>query len=664
MNQNNGELHLMIIWERGRYEQEKIIADLLTKLAVVDCYEVEWSSDLVASNFTRFYGVNLPDGSFKEEECGRGKFLLLLLKDQSPLYETRATSRGDELVNSKLFDAKTLYRSWTGGGHKIHATNTPQETNHDLTLLLGVSYDDYLKNAPTEWDGQIKAIKRDLLGACGWNALDEFFYALNNTLKYVTLRNFEYLPDSYKSEEHGDIDLLVENFDNARYVANAKKVFEEPHRVHCECRIGGEPVRFDFRHVGDNYYCEQWERDILANRVFDRGFYVPSKEDYKYSLLYHAIVQKPKLSAEYKKKLSEFFELIHINVLENFMDARGYNFVEPEDASVYYLFRQKASGRVVVRRKSNASRIEVTPPIYTDVLDLSCYPGEDLYSDGDIEDEILNFVSDNPPSAYEAFIESRRDWAVAYHLSPLRQNILAGVGISKDDEVLEIGSGMGAITGKLCRLAKNVTCVELSKKRSQINALRNGSCGNLKIYVGDFQTVESRLEKKFDAATLIGVFEYASSYIKVQKPYHQFLAIAMNRLKQGGRLYIAIENRLGLKYFAGCKEDHVGMVFEGIEGYSNTNRAKTFSREELEILFAECGIKNYRFMYPYPDYKFPKHIYGDEWLPKKGELTMNLMNMDQSRYIFFDETKAYDSIAGTKYFATFANSFLIGIVKE
>ena len=45
---------------------------------------------------------------------------------------------------------------------------------------------------------------------------------------------------------------------------------------------------------------------------------------------------------------------------------------------------------------------------------------------------------------------------------------------------------------------------------------------------------------------------------------------------------MAIENKLGLKYFAGCKEDHVGRMFEGIEGYKNTSGVETFSKRELE----------------------------------------------------------------------------------
>lgn len=658
------ELHLVIVWNRARYKQDEILADIKKKFKILNCYEIEWSDTCVANNFTRFYGVNLPNGSFKEVESGRGKFLLLTLLDENPVYETRKTSRGEEIVNSNMFDAKMLYRSWTGGGHKIHATNSIQETNHDLTLLLGVSYDDYLKSAPMEWDGNIKEFKRDLAGAWGWKSLQEFFYVLNNTIEYVVLRNFEYLPNKNKSDEHGDIDLLVANFENARYIANARNVFDEPFRVHCECSIGGIPVRFDFRYVGDNYYCERWEKDILRNRILERNlFYVPCEIDYKYSLLYHALVQKTKLSEDYRRKLVKYFDCVHIGVIESFFDAKGYEFVEPIDASVFYLFRMRPENRSFIRCLEYANKRKcVTPPQY--LLDTTCYSGQDLYTDGDIEDEILAFVRDNPPSEYERYINERRDWAVLYHLSYIRENILAGAGISKNDRVLEIGSGMGAITGKLCELAKNVVCVELSKRRSEINAWRNRERQNLKIYVGDFKSVESHLNEKFDVVTLIGVFEYASSYINTQNPYHEFLKTAMNRLKSSGRLYIAIENRLGLKYFAGCKEDHVGMNFEGIEGYTNTNRAKTFSRGEWEKLLGECGLTNYRIMYPYPDYKFPMQIFTDERLPKTGDLVMNQMNMDQNRYALFDETKVWDSMAGTDCFKNFANSFLIEIVKE
>ena len=69
------------------------------------------------------------------------------------------------------------------------------------------------------------------------------------------------------------------------------------------------------------------------------------------------------------------------------------------------------------------------------------------------------------------------------------------------------------------------------------------------------------MEERFDYVTLIGVLEYAKSYIGKDNPYPEYLEKINRLLKTGGKILIAIENRLGLKYFAGCRGDHVGREF-------------------------------------------------------------------------------------------------------
>ncbi len=296
-------------------------------------------------------------------------------------------------------------------------------------------------------------------------------------------------------------------------------------------------------------------------------------------------------------------------------------------------------------------------------MDLQYYPGQDYYSDGVVEDEILEFVANNPHSEYDRFIKEKRSWAVLYHLSPIRENIVSSIDITEKDRVLEIGAGCGAITGKLCDMAQEVTCIELSKKRSMINANRNKDKKNLNIIVGNFETIEENLGEQYDVITMIGVYEYAASYIHSDNPYVDFIKIAMTHLKSDGKLIIAIENRLGMKYFAGCKEDHVGKFYEGLEGYTNTQGIATFTKDELISNLNQCGYSKVVFRYPYPDYKFPIQIYSDDYLPKEGDLNMNILNMDQERQILFDESKVYDSIVGTSLFPIFSNSYLLEVIK-
>jgi hypothetical protein len=132
---------------------------------------------------------------------------------------------------------------------------------------------------------------------------------------------------------------------------------------------------------------------------------------------------------------------------------------------------------------------------------------------------------------------------------------------------------------------------------------------------------------------MIGVFEYGCSYISSETPYTDFLKTAASHLAPGGRLVIAIENRLGMKYFAGCTEDHTGRFFDGIEGYPETDSARTFSRKELEDLLRSAGLDSFTFYYPYPDYKLPMAVFSDRRLPKPGELRMNMMNFDRKRLV-------------------------------
>ncbi len=287
------------------------------------------------------------------------------------------------------------------------------------------------------------------------------------------------------------------------------------------------------------------------------------------------------------------------------------------------------------------------------------YNGIDLYSDGEIENKIYDIVKKHDAKYIEEMIEKSNDWAILYHLSKNRQNILIPCDIKKEDYCLEIGSGCGAITEGILKYSENVDAIELSKKRSLINYERNICHDNLNIYVGNFVDIEKNLEKKYDKIFLIGVLEYSSLYIKnSDNPFLDLLKIVKNHLKEDGNLYIAIENKYGMKYFSGAREDHTGNFFESIEGYDN-NTAKTFSNISLRKLLKKANYKNIYFYYPLPDYKFPNEIYSEDYLPKNNSLINLGHSLDRNRSIIFNETKALNEAAKSDHFETFANSFLI-----
>ncbi len=292
------------------------------------------------------------------------------------------------------------------------------------------------------------------------------------------------------------------------------------------------------------------------------------------------------------------------------------------------------------------------------VLNLDFYQNVDSYSDGEIEDALLAYVKGE--LTWEQ-LEDREDrYPALYHLSPLRENILNWYPFRSGASVLEIGSGCGAITGLLCRKAARVVSVELSKRRASINYERYKSLDNLEIMVGNLN--EMSFDNTFDYVVLNGVLEYAMSFTEGEKPYESFLKGIKGYLKQDGHLLIAIENRLGLKYFNGAPEDHTGHYYEGIDGYRDNRTVRTFSKAELSGLLDVCGLKGQTFYYPYPDYKFPTEIFTDQTI-LRYQYGKPFVNLDEKRYRIFEEQGVWNALTKDGVTASFANSFLVDAVE-
>lgn len=286
------------------------------------------------------------------------------------------------------------------------------------------------------------------------------------------------------------------------------------------------------------------------------------------------------------------------------------------------------------------------------IFKLDYYKGKDLYSDGDVENELLAIAKSGVRPEEQGDVA----FPVLYHFARARENILSWYPFAPGASCLEIGSGCGAITGLLCRRMERVISNELSKRRAEINYERHKGYDNLEIWVGNLNDMD--FGGQFDYVILNGVFEYAESFTPGNDPYGTFLKNVRRFLKPDGVILVAIENRLGLKYFAGAPEDHTDGYFDGIKGYEESSGARTFSRGEWEALMARCGLAHYKFYYPYPDYKFPQEIFTDASLreQKYGRPTWNFTKY---RMELFGETKMAATLTEEGVMDRFANSFLI-----
>jgi O-antigen biosynthesis protein len=130
------------------------------------------------------------------------------------------------------------------------------------------------------------------------------------------------------------------------------------------------------------------------------------------------------------------------------------------------------------------------------------------------EDYLVNlFLSTSYISSYPVEMQQHiTDWPTRYHLSHMRTNLLESVKelFSPGSKVLELGTGMGALTLWLCDHFKHVDAVEGSLRRAQALRARAKDRKNLRVFVGDISDIN--FTEKYDLITLVGVLEYLPFY--------------------------------------------------------------------------------------------------------------------------------------------------------
>lgn len=292
------------------------------------------------------------------------------------------------------------------------------------------------------------------------------------------------------------------------------------------------------------------------------------------------------------------------------------------------------------------------------------------YSDGDANEEYLLATlkgsSDHSVMSSE-LSAGMKDWPSTYHLHPQRSNVFRALTHRLKGPILEIGAGCGALTRYLGELGTHVYALEGSPRRSSIIGERCKDLSNVDVINVNFQDFKPII--KFKTITLIGVLEYARVYFSGGSdldPVDQMLRAVAEMLEPDGVLIVAIENKLGLKYFAGYAEDHFGKPMFGIEDRYGSDTIVTFGRAELAERVTRAGLEKVEFAYPFPDYKFPQVVAFEEAMkpPYAASLApliaaANASDRQKTALQHFSMSGAVKSVMENGLGGELANSFIV-----
>ena len=297
------------------------------------------------------------------------------------------------------------------------------------------------------------------------------------------------------------------------------------------------------------------------------------------------------------------------------------------------------------------------------------------YSDGETSEKYLTKVlaASQDRSSLSLELESHIfDWTSEYHLSSDRANVYRFLNLDSIESGLELGAGCGAISRYLGEQGMELDSVEGNLERAEITRLRCADLENVHVLHSNFNDLQFQ-DASYDAVFLNGVLEYASKFLPGygdRDGLIEVLSRALKTLNPGGIASVAIENRMGLKYWLGSNEDHYGQPFRGLYGYPAGKGIRTYDYDEWGGILREIpGRFSHRFLFPFPDYKMARAILSDRFVEKNQFAHSNLyrtLSADNGIPVKtnLNEFLLWESLHNSGQLEKYANSFFIVLSAE
>lgn len=214
-------------------------------------------------------------------------------------------------------------------------------------------------------------------------------------------------------------------------------------------------------------------------------------------------------------------------------------------------------------------------------------------------------------------------------------NILNWYPFNKTQKVLEVGNKSEELTKFLIDKCSSI------QKISKIEELEN-------------------IDAKFNIIILIGINENEKINLK------NLVRRLEGFLEMDGRILLAVDNKFGLRFWAGNPENILEKKFTSLLGYNNEyEKIETYTKRYIETQLKEIGYKT-RFYYPLPDYRRPNVIFSDDALPEYNSIDKYNPYYTGKSDILFNEIDVFREILKTDkdMFTFFANSFLVEVIKK
>lgn len=283
------------------------------------------------------------------------------------------------------------------------------------------------------------------------------------------------------------------------------------------------------------------------------------------------------------------------------------------------------------------------------------YYNDDIY--GFYTNDIKNYIEKYNPEEYYKIINDDKRTNIVNIFSEMKTNIIKWYPFENNKSVLEIGANYGEITSELVKKCQEVIAIEFCKDKVNCISKRLKDIKNLKIILSsDLKNLQ--LSDKFDYITLIGTAEYAKEL--GFENLNEMINWAYRILNDDGKIFLALDNKLGAKYLAGSTRNKEEFPFANYKPHVQ-KKYNFYGKTELETILKNNNIENYKFYYPVPNYNLTHLIYTDDYLPKNSQYNIYYREDEE---ILFNELNLIEDTIKNKVFEFYTNSYFIEIAKN
>ena len=332
----SNDLRVLVVWNEKnlKFIEKKIIFNknflIIDKIKLKRNFHTDIFKDRIFW-IDQFYNKKISKKSNKL----KNDIIVYIIKSINPIFKSNKMifSNESRIVDHKIFTFKKKVRKNKLG--LIHISDNFEESKRNAIFFSKTKHD-----YPSKYFFKTQNI---------FNSKKDFFKRLNKfkKLKYVILRD--------QKTEKEDIDILVNDYflfkriadchsyknKNLNFISNSGDPLEDGgFKVANYIKIKNKVIKLDVRYIGDGYFDTKWQKKILYSRTFYQGYYIPSRENLTYTLLYHIVYHKGHIDKKYINFLKKIHKLKTIDLKEimiivnDYLKIKKYKISRPSDLTI------------------------------------------------------------------------------------------------------------------------------------------------------------------------------------------------------------------------------------------------------------------------------------------------------------------------------------------